>query len=158
MATKNQNDVIHSTFTAGQAAKASGVAYCQINYWANTGFIVPSIQKARGSNTCRVYSFRDLVALRVAGRLREAGIALSGLRKVVKKLLQLGYDNPLADAYLLVPANGDVAVVEGDKLISLLKKPGQTWFVFALSETVSELIVVAKTLERPTRGKASKVA
>jgi DNA-binding transcriptional MerR regulator len=158
MATTNDANVLKQTFTAGQAAKATGVAYHQINYWATTKFLVPSVQKARGSHTCRGYSFKDLVALRVAGRLREAGVGLQGLRKVVSYLQSRGYGHPLAEAYLVVAHDGDVIAVEEDKLISALKNRGQTCFVFALRDAVQDLFTVTSTLKRPTRGKASKVA
>lgn len=155
---KNQDDVILKTFTAGQAAKATNVAYAQINYWAKTGFLVPSVSKARGSSTCRVYDFTDLVALRVAGQLRDAGVALQGLRKVVEYLQKRGYEKPLAEAYLVVGTNGDVIEKTGDQLVSALQHPGQAYFVFALHEAVRELKSVAKTLKPPSRGKACKVA
>lgn len=151
-------NVTLKTFTAGQAAKATNVAYAQINYWAKTGFLVPSVSKARGSSTCRVYDFRDLVALRVAGQLREAGVALQGLRKVVEYLQKRGYERPLADAYLVVGQNGDVMEQSGAKLVSALKSPGQAYLVFALHDAVDELMSVAATLKPPSRGKACKVA
>lgn len=151
-------DVTLKSFTAGQAAKATNVAYAQINYWAKTGFLVPSVQKARGSSTCRVYDFRDLVALRVAGQLREAGVALQGLRKVVEYLQKRGYERPLADAYLVVGQNGDVIEKSGAMLVSALQFPGQAYFVFALHDAVSELKTIARTLKPPTRGKACRVA
>jgi DNA-binding transcriptional MerR regulator len=155
---KNQVDVIARSFTAGQAAKATGVPYNQLNYWATSGFLVPSINEASGSNTCRAYDFRDLVAIRVAAQLRDAGIALQGLRRVVTYLQKLGYKRPLADAYLVVTGNGDVAVMKGSKMVSALRQAGQAYFVFALGETVKELKLIAAKLKPPSRGKACAVA
>lgn len=149
-----QDSVIHRTFTAGQASKAAGIAYHLVNYWAKTGVLVPSVQSAQGSNTCRVYNFQDLVALRVAAKLREAGIGTSELRKIIEYLQSRGYDAPLAQCYLLVVHNGDVAVVEQKSLVSALKNPGQIYLVFALGDAVKDLISVAEKIERPTRGKA----
>lgn len=151
------SDVVKKHFTAGQAAQVAGLKYHDVNYWAKTDFIVPSVQVANGSSTCRAYSFSDLVALSVARKLREAGINLKGLRKVVRYLQDRGYEHPLADAYL-VAAGDDVVVVSGEQLVSALKNPGQGYFVFALGETIGELKEVAGMLKRPTRGKASKVA
>jgi len=153
MQKKDKQSVALRTFTAGQAAKAAGLAYHLVDYWAKTGLLVPSAP-AHGSNTCRGYSFTDLVAMRVAAKLREAGVGSRELRKVVGYLQKIGYQNPLADAYLLVVHDGDVAVVEKSGLVSALKKPGQIYLVFALGEAVNELMDVASTLSPPTRGKA----
>jgi DNA-binding transcriptional MerR regulator len=151
---KTKTDVLLKSYTAGQAAKAAEIPYHLVNYWAKTGVLVPSKQIARGSHTCRVYSFLDLVALRVAGRLRKAGIGTAEMRKVVQHLQKRGYGDPLIQAYLLVIDNKDVVVVEQDKLISALKNPGQIYLVFALGEAVNELMAVADAMVPPTRGKA----
>jgi len=148
----DSQSVLIRTFTAGQAAKAAGIAYHLVDYWAKRGLLVPSVP-ARGSNTCRVYSFTDLIAMRVAAKLREAGVAPRELKKVVDYLQRKGYKHPLAHAYLLVH-NGDVAVVEKSGLVSALKSPGQVYLVFALGDAVSDLMAVAEKIERPTRGKA----
>lgn len=155
----NRDDVTLRTFTAGQAAKAAGLPYSQINYWAKTGFLVPSVQEASGPASCRAYGFRDLVALRVAGQLRDAGITLQSLRRVVEFLQsKRRYSQPLSDAYLVITGNGDVAEKKGDTLISTLHQPGQAYFVFALGEAVNEMKAVAAKLKPPSRGKACAVA
>ena len=153
----SKDDVIRRVFTAGQAEKATGVPYYTINYWARSGLLVPSAQEANGSNTCRGYSFQDLVALRVARQLREAGVSLQGLRKAVS-FLQKRYKHPLAEAYLVVSGDGDVVVKSHEQLLSALRSPGQAYFVYALSEAVSELTAIARTLKAPTGGKASAVS
>ena len=146
--------VIKKSFTAGQAAKAAGISYPQIDRWAKSGLVVPSVQIASGPDTCRVYNFQDLVALRVAAKLRAAGIKSRDLAKVVEYLRSLNYNNSLAGPYLLVAHDGDVLLVKEKGLVSALKSPGQLYFVFALGDAVNELKVMAKAFERPARGKA----
>ena len=63
-------------FTAGQAAKVTGLKYATVDYWDRSGFLSPSVAGAQGKGSDRVYSFQDLIALRVARQLREAGISL----------------------------------------------------------------------------------
>jgi DNA-binding transcriptional MerR regulator len=157
-ATKEQQPVTLRTFTAGQAAKAAGIPYHLVDYWANTGLIVPSNVQASGSSSCRGYSFGDLVAMRVAGRLREAGFSSSKLRTVVHYLKRRGYENPLRDVYLLIVDGFDMAIVESHQLISVLKRQGQCYFLFALGEAVHDTERVAATLRPPKRGTARLVA
>jgi hypothetical protein len=104
------------------------------------------------------YAFLDLIALRIARQLREAGVALQDIRNVVHYQQKRGYKNPLADAYLIVAGNGDVVEKTHDKLLTALRSPGQAYFVFALGEAVSEVEAIARTLKPPSRGKACAVA
>ena len=58
------------------ACQAVGISYRQLDYWARTSLVVPSIRDASGSGTQRLYSFRDLVVLKVVKRLLDAGVSL----------------------------------------------------------------------------------
>jgi DNA-binding transcriptional MerR regulator len=131
-------------FTAGQACRLSGVAYRTLDYWASSGFLAPSTQQAEGKGTWRGYSFLDIIQLRVAQRLREAGISLQGLRKVQQRLRQeRQLDAPLAQTYLLTNGRGVFEVKRGQREVwSLLRQPGQRgfpWVLLDLSETVAEV-------------------
>src|SRR5437870_5747837 len=66
--------------------KLVGISYRQLDYWARTGLVTPSIREAGGSGTQRLYSFRDLVQLRVIKKLIDAGISLQRVRKAVSFL------------------------------------------------------------------------
>lgn len=131
-----------TSFTAGEAAKISGVPYRNLDHWARTKFIVPSVSEAKGTGTERKYAFDDLIALRVARELREAGISTQALRRVVDFLRRTkGLRNPLAQSRLVV-VGSDVKLVNGcDEMISLLDKPGQATFAFMinLERTISEI-------------------
>jgi DNA-binding transcriptional MerR regulator len=130
------------SFSAGEAARITGVPYRTIDHWARTKFIVPSIADANGTGTDRKYAFNDLVALRVAGELRQGGISTQALRLVVSYLrTKRGLQNPLAESCLMV-IGSDVHIVNGcEEIISLLKKPGQAAFAFMvdLPRTINEI-------------------
>src|ERR1051325_3166802 len=101
-------------FSATEASSVSGVPYKTVDYWAKTGFIVPSIAAARGSGTERRYSFDDLVALRVARQLRKEGASMQALRKVVTALRN--YKTDFASSRLIV-VGSDIALVEDHKRV-----------------------------------------
>jgi DNA-binding transcriptional MerR regulator len=97
---------------------------------------------ASGTGSERKYAFNDLVALRVARELRQAGVSTQALRRVVEFLRRTrGLSNPLAESRLVV-VGSDVQLVNGCKeLESLLDKPGQAVFAFMLDlgRTVQEI-------------------
>ena len=127
-------------FSAGQAARLSGVTYRTLDYWATSRFITPSLVPASGKGSQRLYSFSDLVALRVARDLRAAGISLQALRKVVRYLRTRRKSASFANSYL-VSDGKDVFERRGEELISTLRSPGQmtsVWLV-DLGRIVEEL-------------------
>jgi len=128
--------------TVKQAAVVLNISTSKLNFWDKTDFIRPSVMEHRGRLPIRYYTFQDLVALRVANQLREAGISLQALREVVHRLQAIdGEKNPLAKVRL-VAIGDDVYECRNDKeLISMLKKPGQSAmkFVLDLKDTVREL-------------------
>ena len=113
-------------FTAKQVVALTGVPYKRLDSWANLGFLIPSIAEADGTGSRRLYSFQDLVTLRTAKILRDTGISLQGLRKVVQFLRDThGMEQPLAQTRLIV-AGDDVLMVQTDgDLMSVLRYPGQ---------------------------------
>jgi DNA-binding transcriptional MerR regulator len=120
------------SFSAGEVAKHSGVNYKTLHYWSKTGFLEPSIAEASGTGSRREYSFGDLVAARVAFRLRRAGVSLQGLRRVVSHLRGLGVDRPLTSSYLVADVTGEVFMVDGDAAVATLRAPGQQSFLFVV--------------------------
>ena len=133
-------------FKTPQVAALSGVNPNTLHYWVKSNFVTPSIAKARGTGTRRLWSFRDLVALRVAAELRAAGISLQGLRRVVRHLQKVrglaSHSDILASSYLVADREGrDVYEVTGEDLVSLLRKPGQGVFAYVvdLGRVVHEL-------------------
>jgi len=85
--------------TTGFGARAvlalTGISYRQLDHWARTGLVHASVRKAAGRGSRRVYSFSDLVALRVVGQLRETGLSVQTIRKAVTYLKRHA-DQPLS--------------------------------------------------------------
>src|SRR5262245_31498793 len=75
-----------SGFGSSVVLKLTGVTYRQLDYWARTGLVGSSIRQAAGRGSRRVYSFQDLVALRVVARLLDAGVSLQAVRRAVEYL------------------------------------------------------------------------
>lgn len=86
-------DAVKSAFTEDQVTRLTGVSKRQMRYWARDGFFVPSIDFSGAGIPQRLYSFRDIVSLKVLSALRnKAGISLSHLRDVKNHLNHLGDD------------------------------------------------------------------
>jgi len=68
------------------ACAAAGITYRQLDYWARTDLVVPSVRSAQGSGTQRLYSFRDILVLRIVKRLIDTGVSLPNIRAAVDHL------------------------------------------------------------------------
>lgn len=109
----------------------------------------PGVIDAKGKGSRRLYSFRDLVALRTAKELRDMGVPLQTLRKVVGFLRRVkGLENPLAEARLVVSGNDVLFVQNQEELVSLLRTPGQgvLRLVLDLPKIIEELREEVKKL------------
>jgi DNA-binding transcriptional MerR regulator len=141
---------LKKSFSTREAARISGVSHRTVDYWAKTKLIVPSIADANGTGTDRLYNFDDLMALRVAGALRESGTSTQALRKVIAYLREKGYPKGLS-GYRLVMLGSDVCLVRNCRqLESALKHQGQGIFAFmidisqAYQEVKAEAIAVTE--------------
>jgi DNA-binding transcriptional MerR regulator len=72
------------------ACSAAGITYRQLDYWARTGLVEPTIRSATGSGSQRLYSFRDIIALKVVKRLLDTGVSLQNIRIAVGYLRARG--------------------------------------------------------------------
>lgn len=132
-------------FTARQVTKLTGVPYSTLNVWAKNGLIPPSIASGTGTGSERVYSFRDLVALRVAIGLRKSGVTTSSIKRVIEFLRQKEQiAQPLSEARLIVSGD-DVAIVHKGEIVSALSRPGQSYlsFVVDLPQILGEIVTIA---------------
>ncbi|WP_405800868.1 MerR family transcriptional regulator [Streptomyces sp. NBC_01506] len=68
------------------ACAAAGITYRQLDYWARTGLVEPSVRPAKGSGSQRLYSFRDVVFLKIVKRFLDTGVALQNIRAAVQHL------------------------------------------------------------------------
>jgi DNA-binding transcriptional MerR regulator len=75
------------------ACSAAGITYRQLDYWARTGLVEPTVRAAGGSGTQRLYSFRDILLLKVIKRLLDAGVSLQQIRTAVEHLRQRGTED-----------------------------------------------------------------
>mgnify|MGYP003704423403 CR=1 FL=1 len=90
------------------ACSAAGITYRQLDYWARTRLVSPSVRSAAGSGTQRLYSFRDILVLKVIKRLLETGVSLQSIRTAVEHLRERGVD----DLALLETASGSRATTD----------------------------------------------
>jgi DNA-binding transcriptional MerR regulator len=142
--------IVTEGYTAKQVTAVTGVSYQTLNHWARTGLVKPSIAQAAGTGTERVYSFRDLIALKLAVELRKGGVTTRALRKVIDFLRGInGLETPLSEARLVVTEIDVVLVRSSKELISVLRKPGQAYlaFVLDLPRTVIALREAAQRLQ-----------
>ncbi len=110
-------------FSGTKAAKIVGISYRQLDYWARTELVRPSLAEAKGSGSRREYSYRDLLELRVIKSLLDAGIKLESVR-VAFEYLREHVETDIAAAHLVI-SGSDVVLCEGDQLIDVMRNAGQ---------------------------------
>ena len=132
----------------------TGVSGRQVEHWATTGVVRPSIPAA-GKGTRRGYSFRDLVALRVAKRLKDEGISLHKIRKTLTFLRKNFPENkePLAELRFLTDGDSIFVVDRDPQRILDTLKGGQFVFSLALGEIIEGLKGELKKLATPKKEK-----
>jgi DNA-binding transcriptional MerR regulator len=77
-------------YRGATACTAAGISYRQLDYWARTGLVEPSIRPAGGSGSTRLYGFRDILVLKIVKRLLDAGVSLQNIRTAVSHLRERG--------------------------------------------------------------------
>jgi DNA-binding transcriptional MerR regulator len=118
-------------FRGPQVCKIVGITYRQLDHWDRTGLKSPSVERAKGSGTQRLYSYRDVVELRIIKHLLDAGVTLQRARKAVEFLRESGDD--LASASLVLGASGSVLARDDEELLDLLRGGQRVFNVVALS-------------------------
>ncbi|MER6127082.1 MerR family transcriptional regulator [Streptomyces sp. NPDC001795] len=81
----------HIGYRGPTACAAAGITYRQLDYWARTGLVEPSVRPAYGSGTQRLYSFRDVVVLKIVKRFLDTGVSLQNIRSAVQHLRERGF-------------------------------------------------------------------
>jgi hypothetical protein len=110
-------------FSGTRAAQIAGISYRQLDYWARTDLVRPSVSDASGSGSRRQYSYRDLLELRVIKMLLDAGIKLESVRAAFT-FLREKIDVDIASAHLVI-SGSDVILCDGDELIDVMRRGGQ---------------------------------
>jgi len=119
------------------ACTAAGISYRQLDYWARTGLVEPSVRPARGSGSQRLYGFRDILVLRVVKRLLDTGISLQQIRTAVAYLREHGATD-LAQITLMSDGASVYACTSPDEVVDLLQG-GQGVFGIALGRVWQEV-------------------
>jgi DNA-binding transcriptional MerR regulator len=108
-------------YSGTQTAKIVGITYRQLDYWARTDLLKPSLAEATGSGSRRQYSYRDLLELRIIKTLLDAGIKLESVRDVFTNLRQtVGSD--ISSANIVISGTSSVVLRTNDELIELMSK------------------------------------
>ncbi len=126
-------------YRAPQVCRLVGITYRQLDYWARTGLLKPSLQEAHGSGSQRLYTFIDIVQLKVVKRLLDAGMSLKKIRFAVEILReQLESDRPLADVTLLSDGQTIYAAHSADEVVDVFRR-GQGVFGIAVGPVEEEV-------------------
>ena len=119
------------------ACRAAGITYRQLDYWARTGLVEPSVRPATGSGTQRLYSFRDILVLKVVKRLLDTGVSLQQIRTAVEHLRERGVED-LAQITLMSDGASVYECTSADEVIDLVQG-GQGVFGIAVGQVWREV-------------------
>ena len=119
------------------ACAAAGITYRQLDYWARTGLVEPSVRAATGSGSQRLYGFRDILVLKVVKRLLDTGISLQQIRAAVAHLRTRGASD-LARVTLMSDGVSVYECTSPDEVVDLLQG-GQGVFGIALGRVWQEV-------------------
>jgi DNA-binding transcriptional MerR regulator len=119
------------------ACSAAGITYRQLDYWARTGLVEPSVRTAHGSGSQRLYSFRDILVLKVIKRLLDTGVSLQNIRTAVEHLRDSGVDD-LAQVTLMSDGASVYECRSQDEVIDLVQG-GQGVFGIAVGRVWREV-------------------
>lgn len=124
-------------YSGTQAAKVVGISYRQLDYWARTDLIRPSLSDAAGSGSRRRYSYNDLLELKAIKKLLDAGIKLEQVRKVFAYLRE-HVATDIAAAHIVIDG-GSVMLCDGDQLVDVLQHGQGVLNVLSLGGVRDEL-------------------
>jgi len=134
-------------FRGPQVCTLIGITYRQLDYWARTGLLRPSIADARGSGSQRVYSYTDVVELKVIKQLLDAGISLQRARRAVE-CLRDGLGADLASSNLVLVGTDSVLARTDGEVVDLLKGGQGVLNIVPLSGVLEELDAAILQIER----------
>jgi DNA-binding transcriptional MerR regulator len=136
-----------------EVTKLVGISYRQLDYWARTGLVRPSVQDAQGSGTQRLYSFQDLALLKLVKRMLDSGVNLQQIRKAMGTLKEL--KEPAIGTTLVSDGNRIYSLESPDEVVDLLAK-GQGVFAIAVDKVWTDLEgSLARSTRKKTRGTAA---
>ncbi|MBC7723902.1 MAG: MerR family transcriptional regulator [Burkholderiaceae bacterium] len=119
------------------AARAAGISYRQLDYWARTELVEPTVRGAAGSGSQRLYGFRDILVLKLVKRLLDTGISLQQIRTAVNQLRESGVSD-LAQTTLMSDGASVYLCTTDDQVIDLVSR-GQGVFGIAVGKVLREV-------------------
>jgi DNA-binding transcriptional MerR regulator len=136
-------------FRGPQVCKIVGITYRQLDYWARTELVRPSVMDANGSGTQRLYSYRDLVELKVIKQMLDAGISLQSARKAVESLR--AFDEDLASIRIVIQGP-TIVLAQSDEQVMDLLRGGQGVLsvvldIQPLQQTITEAVQLALNID-----------
>lgn len=124
-------------FSGTASAQIVGITYRQLDYWARTGLVRPTLADAAGSGSRRRYSYRDLLELKVIKNLLDAGIRLENVREVFD-YLRSHLELDVAAAHIVISGH-QVVLCNGEQLIDIVRRGQGVLNVLTLAGVVGEL-------------------
>lgn len=119
------------------ACTAAGISYRQLDYWARTGLVEPSVRPAVGSGSQRLYSFQDILLLKVVKRLLDTGVSLQNIRLAIEHLRGRGVSD-LTGVTLMSDGTTVYACTSADEVVDLVQG-GQGVFGIAVGRVITEV-------------------
>ena len=131
-------------YTGPEVCKITGISYRQLDHWTTTKLIEASVRNIKGSGFHRIYSFNDIVFVKLVKKLRSAGISLQKIRIALKNVNKiLGKNSNISDVSIFSDGSSIYVLTDNDQMIDLLKK-GQAVFGISLgpvhTETEAEIL------------------
>lgn len=124
-------------YSGTRAAQIVGITYRQLDYWARTDLVKPSLAAANGSGSRRAYSYRDLLELRVIKSLLDAGIKLESVREVFRYLRD-HVQADIASAHIVI-SGSSVLLCDGDQLVDAVRSGQGVLNVLPLANVKQDL-------------------
>ena len=136
-------EILSTSFSGPTVCRLTGVTYRQLDYWARTGLVTPSITPAMGSGSKRKYAYLDVLEVKVIKSLLTSGVSLARARQAVECLRNsLGAD--LASSSLVMSDTGSVLAHSDGDLVDLLRGGQGVFNIFNLAGVVTELMTTIR--------------
>ena len=150
-------DSLTTGFSGPTVCRLTGVTYRQLDYWARTNLVTPSITPATGSGSKRSYSYGDVLEIKVIKSLLNSGLSLNRTRQAVECLRSaLGAD--LASSSLVMSDSGSVLAKRDGDLVDLLRGGQGVFNIVPLAGVVAELTTMIRQIQNVTSEKETLTA
>ena len=130
-------------YTGPEVCKITGITYRQLDHWTTTSLVDASIRNIKGSGYHRIYSFQDIIKIKLVNKLREAGVSLQKIRLALKNVKQiLGKNIDISDVSIFSDGKSIYVITNNNEMLDLIKQ-GQAVFGISLgpihTETEAEI-------------------